>query len=92
MDGLSRSQGLDNFIKEILHRVLPTEQLVLSDKRVRNMYLYLVCKNGTVQSFYSTPHYNIGLHITCSCWGSQLFFAWNFTKELQENDQRIIGK
>ena len=56
-DGISRSYGCD---KEILHRVLSTEQLVLSDKRVRNMYLYLVC---------NTPHYNIHLNITWSCWG-----------------------
>ena len=65
-DGISRSYGCD---KEILHRVLSTEQLVLSDKQVRNMYLYLVCKNGKVPTLYNTPHYNIHLNITWSCWG-----------------------
>ena len=60
--------------KEILQRLLSMEQLVLSDKRVRNMYLYLVCKNGTVQSLYNTPHYNIGLNITWACWGCMEFY------------------
>ena len=34
MDGISRSRGWD---KEILHDVLPMEQLVLGDKWARNM-------------------------------------------------------
>ena len=36
VDGISRSRGWD---KEIPHRVLPMEQLVLSDKWVRKKYL-----------------------------------------------------
>ena len=36
MDGISRSRGWD---KEILHNVLPMEQLVLSDKWARKNYL-----------------------------------------------------
>ena len=35
MDGISRSRGWD---KEILHGVLPMEQLVLRDKWARNLY------------------------------------------------------
>ena len=35
MDGISRSRGWD---KEILHGVLPMEQLVLSDKWARILY------------------------------------------------------
>ena len=36
MDGISRSRGWD---KEILHGVLPMEQLVLSDKWARKKFL-----------------------------------------------------
>ena len=36
MDGISRSRGWD---KEILHGVLPMEQLVLSDKWARKNYI-----------------------------------------------------
>ena len=36
MDGISRSRGWD---KEIPHGVLPMEQLVLSDKWARKLYL-----------------------------------------------------
>ena len=36
MDGISRSRGWD---KEIPHGVLPMEQLVLSDKWERNIFL-----------------------------------------------------
>ena len=36
MDGISRSRGWD---KEIPHGVLPMEQLVLSDKWARKMFL-----------------------------------------------------
>ena len=38
MDGISRSRGWD---KEIPHGVLPMEQLVLSDKLARNLYVIL---------------------------------------------------
>ena len=37
MDGISRSRGWD---KEIPHDVLPMEQLVLSDKLARNVYVF----------------------------------------------------
>ena len=36
MDGISRSRGWD---KEIPHSVLPMEQLVLSDKWARMLYM-----------------------------------------------------
>ena len=40
-----------------------------------------LCKY-TVQSLYNTPHYNTDLDITWSCYDSQIFLPWNFTKEL----------
>ena len=47
MDGISRSRGWD---KEILHGVLPKEQLVLSDKLARKFYLtYLYWPYGKDQ-------------------------------------------
>ena len=45
MDGISRSRGCD---KEIPHGVLPMEQLVLSDKWVRNMKCHC-CPGHTPQ-------------------------------------------
>ena len=42
MDGISRSRGWD---KEISHNVLPLEQLVLSDKRARNIFLTSATKD-----------------------------------------------
>ena len=40
MDGISRSRGWD---KEILHGVLPMEQLVLRDKWARKTFLTVTC-------------------------------------------------
>ena len=52
MDGISRSRGWD---KQIPHRVLPMEQLVLSDKWARKFYLaYLYQPVGKIKKEH--PH------------------------------------
>ena len=52
MDGISRSRGRD---KDIPHRVLPMEQLVLSDKWARKIYLiYLYQLVGKIKKGTAT--------------------------------------
>ena len=47
-------------------------------------------KLTTVLSLYNTPRYNTDSDITQSCCSSHVFFTWNFTTELVENDHGIF--